>query len=244
MKTIYLSLILLTFMFTSCGKKEAVKEQKQKTDTVIQKTDKTIKEEGKSASKEEVIEGITDLKYDAKEYEKELKFNGKITASAQWKDKNGLNVIIITETKQEENRKSEYDYSVSKKFFAYGFIMKDKFEQEWMIQDFIDNCQVDLTLSYIPKSLSVTDLNNNGIAETTFLYKMSCKGDVSPNDLKLMMHEGKDKYAIRGETILKIQNEKPYGGSMKVDKSFDNAPKEFVDYAKKEFKKFQEEKLN
>jgi len=71
---------------------------------------------------------------------------------------------------------------------------------------------------------------------------MSCKGDVSEDDMKLMMHEGETKYAIRGSMKLKMGGE-TYGGKMNVDASFDKAPKEFLDYAKEQWNKFQTEKI-
>jgi len=58
------------------------------------------------------------------------------------------------------------------------------------------------------------------------------------------MHEGKDKYAIRGTRLIVVQGAKPYGGEIKVDPSFDNAPAGFLDYAKKQWKKFEKEKFN
>jgi hypothetical protein len=67
---------------------------------------------------------------------------------------------------------------------------------------------------------------------------MACKGDVSPDDMKLIMHEGENKYAIRGTMLLKITGEKPYGGEMKIDASFDKAPEEFVEFAKSQWKKY------
>jgi len=249
-KSVFIITILISFIIFGCGKKQSITDQMPKKDSSLQNTEinKTDNKEVISAGDKSNLssDGLKDIKYDVKEFESKLKFDASIVSGVQWKDKSGLNVLIITETEPIQNKTNEYDESVSKKLFGYAFVKneEDKFQQVWMIQDFIDKCQVDLTLNYIPKSLTVTDLNNNGIAENTFIYKMSCKGDVSPNDLKLIMHEGKEKYAIRGETVLKIQNEKPYGGKTNIDKSFDNAPKEFLDYAKKEWKKFQEEKLN
>jgi hypothetical protein len=86
-------------------------------------------------------------------------------------------------------------------------------------------------------------MDNNGIAENTFLYKMSCKGDVSPDDMKLIMHEGASKYAVRGSMILEMDGQK-YGGEMKPDASFDKAPQEFLPYAIDQWNKFKTEKLN
>ncbi len=249
-KIILLVTFLLPLIIFGCGKKENTAEQKQKNDSVVQNSD--TKQTGDKTASDSVdknnltTDGLKDIKYDVKEYETELKFDGSIVSGVQWKDKSGLNVLIITETKPVINKTNEYDESVSKRLFGYAFVRNDenKFQQVWMTQDLIEKCQVDLTLEFIPKSLTVTDLNKNGIAENIFMYKMSCKGDVSPNDLKLIMHEGKEKYAIRGETLLKFPTGEKYGGKTNVDKSFDNAPKEFLDYAKKEWKKFQEEKLN
>lgn len=123
---------------------------------------------------------------------------------------------------------------LSKELYGYHFIMDGSDGEElWKIQDFVKDCEFDLTLSYIPESLTVTDLDNNGIAESTFMYNLSCKSDVSPDDLKLMMHEGKNKYALRGYTLLT-----GIGGDYKVDKAFDDAPESFLDYAKKQWEKF------
>jgi hypothetical protein len=113
----------------------------------------------------------------------------------------------------------------------------------WKTNDFVKECPVDVTLEYMPKSISITDLNKNGIAESIFIYRMSCKGDVSADDMKLLMHEGDTKYAIRGTMNLFINGEESEKGSMTVDASFDKAPKEFLEFAKAEWKKFQTEKV-
>jgi hypothetical protein len=105
----------------------------------------------------------------------------------------------------------------------------------------VKECEFDLILEYIKNSLSISDINNNGIAESVFLYKMACISDVSPMGYKLLMHEGKEKYAIRGTMLVVLPNIEPYGGEMKVDQSFDNAPSGFLDYAKRQWKKFQKQ---
>jgi hypothetical protein len=60
--------------------------------------------------------------------------------------------------------------------------------------------------------------------------------------MKLIMHEGVTKYAIRGTMLLETP-QGSYGDEMKVDASFDGAPKEFLPYAKDEWNKFKTEKL-
>ena len=139
----------------------------------------------------------------------------------------------------------EQESAYSKEFFGYQFLVKgDTAELLWKIQDIVKECDADLTLDYIANSLSVTDINKNGIGESTFLYTLGCRSDVSPLGYKLLMHEGKDKYAIRGTRLIVMKGAKPYGGEIKVDPSFDNAPVGFLDYAKKQWKKFEKEKFN
>ena len=72
---------------------------------------------------------------------------------------------------------------------------------------------------------------------------MACRSDVSPSELKLIMHENSAKYALRGNMLIKIEgfNE---GGDYKVDKSFDSAPAGFLDYAKSQWKEYRLETFN
>jgi len=72
------------------------------------------------------------------------------------------------------------------------------------VQDHVLDCQFDLTLEVKPASLSITDLDKDGTAETAFAYELSCGSDVSPNDLKVILHEGAQKYALRGRTKVHV----------------------------------------
>lgn len=75
------------------------------------------------------------------------------------------------------------------------------YQELWRLQDAVRECPVDLTLSPLPGATSITDLDNDGQTETTVLYRLACRGDVSPAQLKLIMREGKAKYALRGQMI-------------------------------------------
>jgi hypothetical protein len=66
--------------------------------------------------------------------------------------------------------------------------------------------------------------------EITFVYRLGCDGDPTPVPMKLMMLEDGDKYAIRGTTSLEMYN---HVGEMNVDASFNDAPDEFLPFAKK-----------
>lgn len=176
----------------------------------------------------------------------EIKYSGKIITGKKWSDKNGENILIITETGiRKRKSEEEGEYNLTKELFGYHYADRNSgsYDLLWKINDFIKDCMFDLTLSHIKNSLTITDINNNGVAESTFLYKMACRSDVSPCQLKLMMHEGSKKYALRGRMFISMQEWKE-GGEYEVDKSFNDAPSGFLDYAKEQWNKFKRETIN
>mgnify|MGYP001348902598 CR=1 FL=1 len=242
-----LSVILLSALmvsasaFMSCGKKEDVKttDSSKKDSTTQTKQDPNNKlstgsdSTGKNSSAE-----IKNVSNEPGKLPASVKYDGRIVGGARWEDKNGVNVVIVTETEEKTSGDNR-----SKELFGYQFILDgENAKQVWKINDFIKDCPVDVMLSLIPKSLTVTDINKNGIGESTFLYRMSCKGDVSPDDMKLIMHEGEAKYPIRG-SMIQVMDGKKYGGEMKVDAAFDKAPSGLFAYAQEQWKKFETEKI-
>ncbi|MCI0472937.1 MAG: hypothetical protein L0Y76_05065 [Ignavibacteria bacterium] len=193
------------------------------------------------------ITSLEMLEFSKSDIPSEIKYSGNIVTGKRWNDRNGENILILTKTKVKEKKVRQYgaeENILECELYGYHYVSSGgSYSLLWKISDFINDCPLDLTLDFIPNSLTITDINGNGIAESTFLYKMACRGDVSPCDLKLMMHENDNKYAVRGTMDIKADmiNEK---GSYKVDKSFDSAPEGFLDYAKEQWKKFREERFN
>ncbi len=232
-----LSFLISVVLFTSCGKDNKTNHSVRDSE----KTDSQTDPQGSlsSTGSKTGDDGLRNISYEPGKLPASVKYSGKVVAGAKWDDKNGNNLLIITET---EEVKQKEDFRM-KELFAYQFIVNgEETKLLWRLNDLIKDCPLDITLSFIPKSLTITDLDNNGIAENTLIYKMSCKGDVSPDDMKLIMHEAETKYAIRGMMLLETPEGK-FGNDMKVDPSFDSAPKEFLPYAKEEWEKFKTEKL-
>jgi hypothetical protein len=255
---IFIVLLIAFFTFTSCGiiknltgsKEEKAEEKTEKKETVKKETRTEEKPEEKTNSKENVSTGGKDdiimKDFDKNDLPSDIKYQGKIVNGKRWTDRYGENILILTTTDLHKANKRGYDgeYARSKELYAYQYVEKSgSWSQLWKVNDFINDCPVDVTLEFIGGSLGITDLNNDGIGESTFLYKMACRGDVSPCDMKLIMHEGDVKYAIRGTMKLFVDG-RWYGGDYKVDKSFDGAPSGFLDYAKEQWNQFKTEKLN
>ena len=181
---------------------------------------------------------ITSKKLDTKQIPSSLKYKGNVIDAIQWKDNQGENILILTETGEFAHTKENPD-SRDAELYGYHFVKKEKeWKLLWKIVDFIRECDVDIILQFKKEVTSITDLNKNNIAETWLFYELSCAGDVSPNDIKLIMHEGEKKYAIRGsqKMIFKTDpNEKPgvVGGDKTIDPAFKSGPVNFLEYANK-----------
>ena len=89
----------------------------------------------------------------------------------------------------------------------------------------------------MPKSFAVTDLNKDGKAEVWLMYTTACTGDVSPPDMKIIMHEGVKKYAVRGTKKVKVSNKDFEGGKYTFDEAFKTGPEAFRQYAADMWKK-------
>lgn len=182
---------------------------------------------------------ISILSFDARYLPAEIRYQGKIVRGARWIDSNGENILLLTQTgifptkgkKYEEGELICYDAEV----YAYNYVRKDgKVSLLWKITDFERDCPFDLYAGFLKEALFITDLDSNGVAESLFLYELSCRSDVSPARLKLIMHEGATKYAIRGTTKLP---ERLGGGEMNIDPAFKQATPAFRKFAVEKWNK-------
>jgi len=81
----------------------------------------------------------------------------------------------------------------------------------------------------IEDSIKITDLDDDGINEVTFLYDLICREIISPSKMKLIMIEGNTKFKIRG--MKKFFDNSNEDIAFNIDKSFKLAPKKFLDFA-------------
>lgn len=153
----------------------------------------------------------------------------------KWHDAWGENWLVLYETGPYNEKGA---INTSAKLSAVLYLKSDSgFVEQWKMVDYVNDCELDLTCSFYNDHLSITDLDSNGLAEITMVYALSCKGDVSPNEKKLIMYEGRNKYAIRGEELMVLQKD-TIGGTYKADSAFNKAPAAFLSYAKEHWKKF------
>ena len=156
---------------------------------------------------------------------------GKILKEVPYKDSRGDNIVILS-------RSDRDGVTRSSDLYAYGYTNDGSSPSlSWKMYDYIHECPVDLTADFSGQSPIITDLDKNGISEVWLVYYIGCRGDISPDTMKIIMYEGNKKYALRGETYLAFDGTE-MGGKYKADPAFDAAPAAFRQYADKLWQKY------
>ncbi|NQW43256.1 MAG: hypothetical protein HQ463_07490 [Bacteroidetes bacterium] len=170
---------------------------------------------------------------------KEIVFEGNIKNLKKLIDLKGEHIIILTETGYIPSKTIKYsDHEADAKIFSYDYLLnktENKYQLYWKIQDFESNCEFDLMMGYLKNTFQITYLNKDGIAEIWIMYQKGCSSDVSPNEMKIIMHEGNKKFALRGIGLVDLGNFKE-GGTYKLDDNFNNASNEIKNFVVRSWK--------
>lgn len=168
---------------------------------------------------------------------KGIHYEGKIKNAVRWTDQSGDHVVITTETGDLESKSGPSEEYREAALYAYHFLVfGDSVSQTWKVYDFIKECPLDIEANFIKNTFQVTDLDHDGVAEIWLMYIVTCTSDVSPVEMKIIMYQGTQKYAMRGHTKVELSKGRFMGGDYKFDKAFNEAPVEFRDFAKKLWK--------
>lgn len=201
-----------------------------------------------------------------------LAFKGVLHEAFQWKDRLGDNLLIASLVPPfADKEKNEWgEVGATAEVYVFHFIKRNEnYDLLWKISDAEKACPFDLTLAFFKEAITITDLDADGIAETSIQYKKACRSDVSPAFMKLIMHEDTVKYSLRGamwvfdggngqfEVTEKDVNleklPKPKGEAAKMyqqygryvtEKEFTNAPKEFLNHARRQWLKYAKESFD
>ena len=107
----------------------------------------------------------------------------------------------------------------------------------------MDDCPLDLEARFLPKALTVTDLDQDGTAEVWLVYRTTCQGDVSPSTQKIILYEGPRKYAVRGTSRIVIGRGQYDGGTYTLDAAWRAAPPAFRQHATQLWQQHRNEQL-
>ena len=153
---------------------------------------------------------------------------GSIVASKSCTDRLGSGEIVLVEEREREYACGGDAPCRDKYIHAYRFADD---EQIWQINDLVEDCPFSPEIEFLTQGLRITDLDDDGLNEIWVVYRLGCRSDVSPLDMKIIMYEGRKKYAIRGSQRIYVDGSYD-GGEYKMDAAFREGPESFRRYGK------------
>jgi len=160
---------------------------------------------------------------------KGVTIKGRIVESVSWEDKEGMHFLVISEYKQGAFMEPGWKSEIHAAMYLQS---SDTLRRIWKIQDFAKDGE---EAKYMRNSLTVHDVDGDGLAETGFYYGIFRDG-LDPDNLKYMLHTKGVKLAVRG---LIPKDEEDFA---KYDKAFDPAFNScsgiFKDFASTEWDQF------
>ncbi|GAB3637375.1 hypothetical protein GCM10027422_29650 [Hymenobacter arcticus] len=159
-----------------------------------------------------------------------LKRSGRVVQALRYTDRTGTYTVLATQSGPAPDPAAPASDSQRADLYAYHYPANSA-APTWQVHDFEDDCPLDIEAQFRPKGLTVTDLDHDGTAEVWLVYRTTCRGDVSPSTQKIIMHEGPQKYAVRGTSRIAIGNGQHDGGAYTLDAAWQAAPVAFRQHA-------------
>jgi hypothetical protein len=171
-----------------------------------------------------------------------LKRSGRVVQALRYTDRTGTYTVLATEIgPRPDPQRQEMEEGQRADLYAYQYPAAGT-APTWQVHDFVADCPLDLEARFLPKSLTVTDLNQDGTAEVWLVYRTTCRGDVSPSTQKIIMYEGSRKYAVRGTSRITLGGTSD-GGTYTLDAALQAAPATFRQHAVQLWKQYRDERL-
>lgn len=172
-----------------------------------------------------------------------LRHAGKVKQALRYTDRTGTYYVLTTETGPVPATNPDDGKRADLYAYHYQLPATGTPTLSWQVHDFVPDCPLDLEAQFLPGSLTVTDLDQNGAAEVWVVYRTTCRGDVSPSTQKIIMREGLKKYAVRGNSRIQVGAKQYDGGDYQFDAAFKAAPAAFRQQALKLWQRYVSEKL-
>jgi hypothetical protein len=166
-----------------------------------------------------------------------ISYKGKFVKAMQYQDNTGKYIALATQAGVQPQEDVEFKQV---HLYTYVYQLKDNAKPVlmWQLHDSVTDCNLDLMATFLPATLGITDVDNNGMAEVWVAYRLGCSGDISPNELKIIAHEGATKYGLRGIGKINVGNITQDDGGVITSNDFKNAPVSFRQYAGKLWDKY------
>lgn len=148
--------------------------------------------------------------------------NGDMVTALTVQDKTGVHILVLSSasgpSRAQPNPARVERIDLRATYYRKaGSNGAGPWTEEWTIKDGVDCPGLDASAAFFAKHVTVTDLNNDGVAEVIVPYKMFCGGGVDSDTVKIILRQGAEKYALRGESLVRIPGQEGFGGAYKTD---------------------------
>lgn len=178
-----------------------------------------------------------------------IDYKGEFLNCMTWTDKLGENYLITSQSPVHQEDLPEGTPISSKELYARHYIKKgEQFSVLWQLYDFLEDGYCGMfTVDYLCKPY-INDIDRDGICETWLIYQLGCRSDFSGPllTMKIIMHSGDKKYAIRGERDMLFPQSygiPPNLGKLRMDDNYKTLPESVRNFGIVLWRKFQVEDL-
>jgi hypothetical protein len=151
-----------------------------------------------------------------------IAFTGDVVTAMNVQDKNGVHILVLTAVRGESRERASHGRVERIDLRASYYSRADgkpsgAWAEKWNIKDGVDCPGLDSEAAFFASRVTVTDLNKDGIAEVTVPYKMFCGGGIDSDTIKIIMRQNGEKFALRGESLVRLPGQEGFGGTYKMD---------------------------
>jgi hypothetical protein len=115
---------------------------------------------------------------------------------------------------------------------------------DWVLNDYVNDCEVDISLDVIAKSIEISRDFSNGETTVLFAYRIGCIGGLDPVTVKYFAYKNGVKYSLRGEEHIIVENGSYGGENPPIPDSNLRGDKPLLDYMLKKWGAISTTKVN
>lgn len=153
-----------------------------------------------------------------------------------FEDKDGQGLLLLSRTEVNADAGADEPSTSQIVLRAELFGLASQ-QATWISRWHVDEpteCEgLDFDAGYFLDQATVTDLDANGQAELTFASHSFCGGGVDPQQLHIEVRQGNEHYVVKGESLVEIEGDAPFGGERQDSASVARAPSPIQDHLDK-----------
>ena len=161
-----------------------------------------------------------------------------IVQAIQWTDAAGTNVVVLSQTRERKAHDGTRQAQLHARHFTIS--AAGEWQKRWQLMDEVTACPLDLLCAFLRHSIAVSDVDGDGLAEVSFVYRVDCFGGIDPIVQKLVIVHRGIKHLVRGRTVLFDENGRPLDPEhFALDASLQRAPAPLRRFAIQKWRRFQ-----